>query len=1567
VIVVYQTCTLTTGVDAGAGFTGGNGADTFYATAGGSGATLNGYDALAGGAGIDTLSIFDTATAAAITIPAGLALTGIEKIFVATSKTAGSATAPTVFDVSSYGITDLTVSSGDAAGDNVKAAVITNIADTNILGGVTTVGGKDVTISAKGAVNSTTAAGAVAVAQNSTSNSIDVIVGSGTSVSVTQKSPSGSVTIGNNSTDPNPTGAISVTQTSSTGATGTGAIAISGGTDVSVSAKGNAVTVGGSAARNPSGAVSVTQSFKGDAGDIVINGGLGVKVTTSGGGDTGAIVIGTTVPTGRAAVVVNDTNADVANNATYDDVITVRGGTTVNVTTTMSAATITVGNTAALDSAGTALSASSAAQLPTGDVSITNASASNTKSTGAAATGYGTGTVSVTMNGGTSATFIGGVVAVTDAQSTAATGGTGAGAAIGASKLATVSMEGVGTGSTIASDALATLNLTKVATSDDKTITIANNTAGHSLAINLNANGSSSGSGYEPQVTDDKATSIVVSDLGTSSNRIALAGSKLTSITFNNANALTLTAVPTMDTAKDGTITALGAGSLTLPTLSSMTKLTLIDASSRNGSVTATIDGTVTSYKGGSGVDTITLSTGATKSIDGGAGTGDIVKLNAAATTYTPLLSPGVAISSLVSNFETLSLVSGATGSYNASGFTGLRNEGAAAAVTFTNVAVGTPLTLASSNSSGGTTVTLPSGTSTTNAFDLTISGSSTSSTSPRTGSVTLTGAGTGAADGVKTVNITSTGANTSASYPNALTYADGAAGDVTTFNIGGTAAVALTYQPATSSALTTVNVTNTKPTDVTNVYGSATGVTYTGGAGKMTVDTGAGSALGAGGSGLTSANSVVSGAGGVTVSVGIGGAGGAAGSESVNLTASTSVQDSVTVGAASSGAGRRVAVTNFSTSEASTTDKLTFGAGKTAVANVSTATAAANASSTYKVSNGVVTFTSVSNANTALLDLQSIVNASGANKVAAAVIGGSTYVVASDASATLLTSVSVSAAGTASLGAATGIAAGDAITVTIGSTSYLYVVKSADITSGAFNSTGATNLQTAVGLANNTFGISGGNLEYANGTTGALTVGATVVKSAGDALIQLGGLAAVAGFGTTAAENTILVPTSNGVTNVGPASALTNSGTSTAATYDATGYGLVTLDSTTALTKGSSSTTITGLAPSATLTSSSNTTLTDIRVSQSGTSGKNSLTFAESNSSAANTVSKLTLTGDKALTIANTNSDANGLTFTSLVDGGDTNTLATITVTGSGKTTLAAITDTALTTIDASAATGELVLGSGTPLSKVGLTVYGSKVANTISTSGSNAVIYVDHAGTVGHMQTITASGSGSSVTITHSGTQASGTGSYAITANGAGAIVNTSGFTVYGSTAPTVSATGVGSSLTLGPGLSSAIVEATVGQGATVTLLTGSTSGAAYVNVNVAKATADDGSSGAYYYTTIKGTTASTDTVTFPAVTGRTYTYTPHPVNVGSATTLAQALDQAATGSSLTSGDAYVNWFQYGGDTWIVANVAESTSTTGFDSSDMIVKLAGLVDLSGVTTAGAGSGSALAVPVGP
>ena len=81
-----QFSTLTTGVDGGAGFTGGAGNDTFNgvivntAAANSTGTTFSAGDNINGGAGTDTLTIAVTGTVGGTN--AGTSIAGIERVMV---------------------------------------------------------------------------------------------------------------------------------------------------------------------------------------------------------------------------------------------------------------------------------------------------------------------------------------------------------------------------------------------------------------------------------------------------------------------------------------------------------------------------------------------------------------------------------------------------------------------------------------------------------------------------------------------------------------------------------------------------------------------------------------------------------------------------------------------------------------------------------------------------------------------------------------------------------------------------------------------------------------------------------------------------------------------------------------------------------------------------------------------------------------------------------------------------------------------------------------------------------------------------------------------------------------------------------------------------------------------------------------------------------------------------------------------------------------------------------------------------------------------------------------------
>lgn len=73
---------------------------------------------------------------------------------------------------------------------------------------------------------------------------------------------------------------------------------------------------------------------------------------------------------------------------------------------------------------------------------------------------------------------------------------------------------------------------------------------------------------------------------------------------------------------------------------------------------------------------------------------------------------------------------------------------------------------------------------------------------------------------------------------------------------------------------------------------------------------------------------------------------------------------------------------------------------------------------------------------------------------------------------------------------------------------------------------------------------------------------------------------------------------------------------------------------------------------------------------------------------------------------------------------------------------------------------------------------------------------------------------------------------------------------------------------------------------------------------------------------------------------------------VNISAATTLETALG-IAIGNVAGNVNAQISWFQYGGNTYIVENQTAAAVVTDANATDLVVKLAGLIDLSGLTVA--------------
>lgn len=633
----------------------------------------------------------------------------------------------------------------------------------------------------------------------------------------------------------NPTGDVTVTQTMN-GAGLARAVTVDGGNDVTVNAKGQTVNIGTAVASAPTGAVVVNQSdiFTGNtnavlngtnAGNVNVRGGTDVTVNTTGGNvSVGGVVGGVNaVPSG--AVKITNTFGGVG-----ADTVAVQGGTTVDITTTKTSGTINVGAaSAALNAAGTALKDANLA--PTGNVTIVN------KTISGANTAYGNGAVNVLANGAETVSVTGGNVdAITDIQSTLATGGSNAGKAVGTSKLKNVVIDSlqVADGVAIRSDVLESLTLTNTKALSD-TITITNNTAAHALTI---TQGGNTAAANTLQVVDANAGSITVKDNGTASTAtLRVDATKATAVTIDNAAAaaINLGAV----TSDIATVTLKGAGNVDLSSsgdfgTGNLSKAKTVDASAATGNVTAALQMTTTtdevqSYKGGSGVDTISINSNASgwsskATIDGGNGSADVLVANYAAAGTDVALGNAAN----VKGFEVLRLGAVATstgGNYDASGFSTVQAGAIAAGVTVSNAATGLTLDVLADTTGGDTITVQGSNYSATNtAMTVNLGSGVNNITAPATGAIT--------ANGVEALTVNSVG-KTAAGVGNTATINGVASNGAATLTIGGASNLVLT----SDTGFTSINAAgNTGSTvDVSAAKVSNAGVTFTGGAAKLT------------------------------------------------------------------------------------------------------------------------------------------------------------------------------------------------------------------------------------------------------------------------------------------------------------------------------------------------------------------------------------------------------------------------------------------------------------------------------------------------------------------------------------------------------------------------------------------------------------------------------------------------------------------------------------------------------------------------------------------------------------
>ena len=1576
------------------------------------------------------------------------------------------------------------------AGHNNATSNVSSFGGTNV--SVTTNTGK-VTVGTNNAVATTLPSGTVTVVDTAndgtnaaaTSTNADVAIYGGTTVAATV-ADAGVIVGGAVSVKAIPSGTVSVTETQSStqqdlAATGDHAIVINGGNGITVTALGQNVAVG--TTFGTAGAQVVTQTgvltgagLGGGNGVVFDDGGSTASVTTTGGNVTVGQVVGSNnfVPTG--AVTVADNFG--AGNATNDAINTL-GGTTVGIAVASAdKGAITVGAAAALNAAGTGLK--NAAVEPTGNVTIADSQTNGTTTT------YGTGAVNVFTNGATTASITGGSPAnVVDVQSTLATGGPGAGKAVGTSTLASVVLDGAQTGGAVnlQSDALTALSVLDNSVNGNA-YNITNNTTGYALTVTLgndnktlNANGSTKTlNNFSVTDVNANAASITVTDNGKASTSTAQVNA-----TKATTASVTTTAAASLDLSNDTAltkITATNKGSLNLGALTGLANLGSIDATGATSSVKASINPGVTSFnaQGSSGNDTITLSQngllhsdGVTFSnITGGSGSNTIVANYAAALADTALgnnahiknfgtLAAGALASSatthaayqanvtasaqvdtttitaativaanviqitvtvagsapVVFNYTVTGAEAGVNGLaaaiagailgkgitgitvgyaggtnlftvtgpaagnavsvalvntttagnltantvvttpgvtavagdafYDATGFSALTVGQTTGDVTFKNAAAGA--TLAVTASQGGANILnylLANSAGTNDTLPLTVGVDGTPIALGGTGTDAITT--TVATTGIENVTIASLGdvKNTiGVTQTNLVTIGDnnGVGTGAQTITITGDQAITLTLQTDKLLGLTEAT-SNVQSVNASGASGAVNinGVTWKNNA-THTITGGTGLLTATGGTNPTDVDNVISGTGGVNYTIGAGGswvavaapANGAyqAGSETINLTAATKASTLVVNdGAVATFNSTKGGVTGFIEGVSSAADLLTYGAGtKTIIANVTSSTVVGT------LATAAASASAIDATGALLTKLQNLTFTVSNGVITFSATGGNQLTDFSSGQLVSAAEIIVNNAGGSKIAA-----------FTFGGSTYV-VTDDAGATLAANGGHANTNL---------------------------------------DSIVDLIGLGTVSGFGTTGAANTVLV------TNVAQlVSTSANTGTATAQVYNDSGFSLDAVGAGAHAAVGAAATTqhtkqsytFNNLAASATLNLDSGAGATpfigDVVVAQTGTSGSNSLAVNLGNAGNATTVDSLSLAGDAMLVIT----PLAATLITSLIDSGATNTLTTVTIKAGGPTfDLGGVTDTALTTIDASkaGAGGGLTFGDSAALTQaaltlkvggvtegVGATTIGKGGGTSLGLSGTGDTVTIGSASDNNNNgNRLFVAGSTSTITI-------DGTGANTIIANGAGDTI-TVGDSVNGDGANTITATGGGDTLTF-LGAQFGAASATVGNNATVTFGNGGGSETITITGDVTGAT----SSGTYAYITLNNVVsgAGEKLVFNNAFTEQTAggTFGTSLVNVASATTLSQALDLAiaqaaisAAKSPNTANGLYaqigantgvLDWFQFGGNTY----VTEAVNATGaaaahpaLAASDAVVKIAGLVDLTASTFAG-------------
>ena len=561
--------------------------------------------------------------------------------------------------------------------------------------------------------------------------------------------------------------------------------------------------------------------------------------------------------------------------------VTVTNVETINLTTSGAGFTI---DTAASGYAG--LTRLNLTDSVAGAISITSAS---TTGLGIVATGASTvdvigGGSAVSITTGAGAVNLGQTAVTNAVTSVAVVGGTtinlqdrsGASAVTG-SGLTNVTLNGNTGAASIVSDGLTSLSLTSEA--QNATVTAA---AG-ARALTVNLNGVTGGA-----ITDATATTVSVRNSGAASSGVSVNAASATSLSVDATGAAL-----TLADASIGSATSLvisGSANVVINGLSSVASLTSVNASGSTASVSlAPVLATGVSYIGGSGIDTISTSTGVTVAIATGAGNDFVTyggpvaggTINGGADTDTISMTAAqaatatgsTAFAAAVTGFEVLSL-SAATG--------------AATAINMANAGVGV-----NNLSIAGATVGALAVSGALANFTLTQRAATTFASS-----VTLA-VDTGGADNVNLAFKAADGFTNTA----AITIANVESIAITTTDADTVAQTALIVTPVTAAAATTVTVAGNMGVSLIGGLAQtvltsldASGLTATGAFGGLTWTSGAlgtaatvkGSAAGNDTlnlSAVTAAVTLTLGTGGNTVSTG-------SGNDTITIGAATGVNN---------------------------------------------------------------------------------------------------------------------------------------------------------------------------------------------------------------------------------------------------------------------------------------------------------------------------------------------------------------------------------------------------------------------------------------------------------------------------------------------------------------------------------------------------------------------------------------------------------------------------------------------------------------------------------------------------